>query len=130
MSYRKANILLVLVIWFWIWGICPWDVSSEAAHAGQAAHASHGHHEADDTHHASKGIEHSCAGAGAYNSNQNLLKIGWLQFHAVFSQDLTLQASSVARPLQADGFLVSLLERAVLPKLLSDYYRLYSVYRI
>lgn len=130
MSYRKANILLVLVIWFWVWGICPWDVSSEAAHAGQAAHAAHGHHEANDTHHASKGIEHSCAGAGVYNSNQNLLKIGWLQFHAVFSEDLTLQASPIVRSLQADGFWASLLERAVLPKLLSDYYRLYSVYRI
>ena len=130
MSYRKASIFLTLIVWFWIWGICPWDVSSEAAHAGQAAHAAHGHHEADDTHHASKGIEHSCAGAGVYNSNQNLLKIGWLQFHALFSEDLTLQASPIVRSLQADGFLASLLERTVLPKLLSDYYRLYSVYRI
>jgi hypothetical protein len=130
LSYRKATILLTLIVWFWVWGICPWDVSSEAAHAGQAAHAAHGHQEADDTHHASKGSEHSCAGSGVYNSNEDLLKTGWHQLQALFSQDFTLEANPIVRPLQADGFLASLLERAVLPKLLSDYYRLYSVYRI
>ncbi|TAK05768.1 MAG: hypothetical protein EPO39_10595 [Candidatus Manganitrophaceae bacterium] len=130
MSYRKATILLTLIVWFWVWGICPWDVSSEAAHAGQTAHMAHGHQEADDTHHASKGSEHSCAGAGVYNSSEDLLKTGWHQFHALFSPDLTLEANPIVRPLQANGFLSSLLERAVLPKLLSDYYRLYSVYRI
>lgn len=130
LSYRKASILLVLIVWFWVWGICPWDASSQAAQIGQAAHAAHGHQDADDTHHASKGPEHSCAGAGVYSSNQNLLKIGWFQLHAVFSYNLTLEANPAALPFQADGLPSSLLERTVLPKLLTEYYRLYSVYRI
>jgi hypothetical protein len=128
--YRKGNILLILIVWFWVWGICPWDASGEAAHAGQAAHAAHGHHEADDTHHASKGAEHSCAGAGIYNSNQNLLKIGWLQIDAAPPHNLSFEIDLPDPPFRTDGRLFSLLERAVLPKLRTEYYRLYSVYRI
>ncbi len=130
MSYRNANIIFILIVWFWVWGICPWDASSQAAQIGQAAHAAHGHQEADDIHHASKGAEHSCAGAGVYTSNEDLLKVGWHPLHAVSSHDLPFGADRAARPIQTDGFLSSLLERMVLPKLLTEYYRLYSVYRI
>jgi len=130
LSYRKANILLLLIVWFWVWGICPWELPSPGAEAGEATHAAHGHQEGDDTHHASKGMEHSCAGSGFYNSNQNLLKIGWLQLHLLSFDDLTLRGNLALQPNQTDGLMASLLQRTVLPKLLSDYYRLYSVYRI
>ncbi|MFY9268975.1 MAG: hypothetical protein WAO55_04410 [Candidatus Manganitrophaceae bacterium] len=128
--FSRSKILFLLIVWFWVWGICPWDASSQAAQIGEAAHADHGHQEADDIHHASKGAEHSCAGAGVYNSNEDLLKIGWHPLHAVSSLNLPFGADRAAQPFRADRLLSSLLERMVLPKLLTEYYRLYSVYRI
>lgn len=61
-SKRRSSIFILLLVWFFIWGICPWDNASAVAQPLNAAQARHGRQEMDDTHHASKGITHSCTG--------------------------------------------------------------------
>lgn len=124
---RKCSMLLFLTVWFFIWGICPWNNASSVAQAAEAAHAEHGHHgEADDTHHASKGSEHSCTGSISYSMK---LINDRPPDHSTPIQNLTLSTDS-AIPLHQTHSLPRPLQRHTLPKLLTEYYQLYSVYRI
>lgn len=125
---RKYSIPFFLMIWFFIWGICPWNNSSEAALIVDAAHANHGHAETDHAHHASKGIEHSCSGSISFSKSN--LKTEQSLFHATCSQDLLLLTNPATGLSQAHRFQKLLIERNTLPKLLTEYYQLYSVYRI
>lgn len=123
--------LLFLAVWFFIWGICPWNSASSVAQAAQAAHAEHGHHgEADDTHHASKGTEHSCTGSISYSIK---VKHDRPPDDSTPIQDLispVLPADRAVSLRRGDGLPTLLLERHTLPKRLTEYYQLYSVYRI
>lgn len=129
LSFRTSKVLFVLIIWFWVWGICPWDSSSAATPVMQGVHAQHGHQAAGETHHASKGGEHSCANPTLYSSSQfqkdgHLFLIdGPFSFTAVL-WNLMLSAD-------LSGYLPSSFQpRTFLPKLLTEYYQLYSIYRL
>lgn len=127
MSVRKYSILVLLTVWFFIWGICPSDSFSQITQAMEAVHTGHGHHhEMDHTHHSSKGTEHSCSGSIVYSSDNSILGL-------VFSQTSVLVPPIDTEPdnlSQVDEFQKLLFERSTLPKLISEYYQLYSVYRI
>ena len=60
----------LLLVWFFVWGVCPWDDNSAAAQTLITAHAGHGHQGMDDTHHASKGGEHSCSGSASLSKEE------------------------------------------------------------
>lgn len=125
---QKTTIPLLLLVWFFIWGICPWSNSSAVAQQTGATHAKHGHHEVDDTHHASKGTEHSCS--GSISLSKNNLKSDRPLCANVFSENISLSTDLGFRPNHNHDFLRHLFERSTLPKLLAEYYQLYSVYRI
>lgn len=119
-------ILFFLVVWFFIWGICPWNNSSPVAQTAEATHADHGHHgDMDDTHHASKGTEHSCSGSISYS-----IKLKDVRPYEHVVPVLALLPDLAIRLVQIHGRLRPPLERSTLPKLLTQYYQLYSVYRI
>lgn len=124
---QKYTIPVLLVIWFLIWGICPWSSSSAIAQPAEAAHAAHGHHGMDDTHHASKGMEHSCSGSISYSSK---LQKDRPYEQVVLNQRISPSAETDAYMSQTHGRRKLLLERRSLPKRLTKYYQLYSVYRI
>ena len=125
---QKWMIPLLLIVWFWVWGICPWNNASAAAPAVKAAHTEHGHHGIDDTHHASKGTEHSCSGSISFTKNDPKAASSLRQ--PVSTQEGWLLSDPPSRLNEIDPFLKPLLERSTLPKLLTEYYQLYSVYRI
>jgi hypothetical protein len=121
---RKCSIPFFLIVWFFIWGICPWSSSSAAAQAAEAAHAKHGHHgEAGDTHHASKGTEHSCTGSISYSKGDDGSD------RVLDFTGPTLDPSHLSGP-------AALSDRpyffgaTFLPKRLTHLYHLYVVYRI
>lgn len=125
--FRKYSAPLFLLVWFWVWGICPWNNSSAVAQVVETAHAHHGHQAGDDTHHSSKGTEHSCSGSISYSSK--------LQNDRPPEQVVSIQhLSSLTDPAiclsQFHGYRNPLFQRSALPKLLTEYYQLYSVYRI
>lgn len=62
------RVVLLLSVWFFVWGICPWSDSSASAAPYHAAHDRHGH-SASDSHHASKGGEHGCSGSLSYKKS-------------------------------------------------------------
>ena len=127
-SARKYSMLLFLTVWFFIWGICPWSTTASVAQGAEAADVGHSHHgEADGTHHASKGTEHSCTGSISYSMK---LKNDRPPDHGAPIQGLTVSADPVISLPQPHGLPRPLLERHTLPKLLTEYYQLYSVYRI
>lgn len=129
MSFRKYSTPVFLLLWFWVWGICPWSSSSSAAQAGEATHADHGHHGAmDDTHHASKGTEHSCSGSISYSSK--LQKERPYEQAGSLHQQIFFFADTSGYLNQVHGYQKLLFERSTLPKLLTEYYQLYAVYRI
>ncbi|HIE66308.1 MAG: hypothetical protein ABGX83_09420 [Nitrospira sp.] len=70
-SKKRLFTFVLLPVWFFVWGICPWDNASVAAQPLVATHAGHGHQEMDDTHHTSKGVEHSCVGAISLSKQQS-----------------------------------------------------------
>lgn len=123
---QKYSILLFLIVWFWVWGICPWNSSASVAQAMEATHTQHGHQEVDDTHHASKGVAHSCSGSIFYGFK---LRNGRPQDH-VSIQPVSLLADPIVPIVEIENFQNPLLQRRTLPKLLTEYYQLYSVYRI
>lgn len=111
---------LLLIVWFFIWGICPW--SNAAAHPGEAPTQSH--HQTDHTHHASKGSEHSCSGSISYSKSD-------------LGSDRLLNPAGAIEATIADDISLSgrhdpsyFFELTSLPRLLTAYYQLYSVYRI
>lgn len=127
-SAQKYMIPLLLLVWFWIWGICPWNDASLATRLSESSHTEQSHHGVNDTHHASKGTEHSCS--GSISLTQNNLKT---------DQTICLSFSNGHVPLSTDpaiilsrthGFLRPIFERNTLPKLLTEFYQLYTVYRI
>lgn len=124
----KPGILLLLAVWFLVWGICPWSDSLAAAEGPESAHPLHDHHEADDTHHASKGAEHSCSGSISFTKND--LKADQTFCQSLSGHDPQRSADPAIRLIQDHGILKPLLRRNVLPKLLTRYYQLYSVYRV
>lgn len=129
MSFRTSKALFLLIIWFWVWGICPWESSSAMTQVMQDGHAGHGHQETNETHHASKGGEHSCANPTLY-SNPYFQKDGPLSLidgPSSFTAVLRNPAFSVD---SSDCLPNAFLPRAFLPKLLTDYYQLYSNYRL
>ncbi|MFQ5597604.1 MAG: hypothetical protein ACE5GK_06080 [Nitrospiria bacterium] len=70
-SKQRFSISALLLVWFFVWGVCPWDNASVAAQALGGAHARHGHREMDDTHHASKGGEHSCTMSASLSKEES-----------------------------------------------------------
>ncbi len=134
MKYRsvlpnRMTTCFLLLVWFFVWGVCPWSDSSSVAHAGEATHADHGHHgDMDDTHHASKGAEHSCSGSISYSSK--LQKERPREQAASVYQYFFSPTDPPIHLNQAHGYQKPLLERSILPKLLTEYYQLYSIYRI
>ncbi|MDC4204715.1 MAG: hypothetical protein MPW14_16145 [Candidatus Manganitrophus sp.] len=113
---------LFLVIWFFIWGICPWDNTLSAAQAGNPG--AHGHSEATDPHHASKGTEHSCSGSISYSKSD-------LGSERCLSQTEPVGTTVVVpdRPIRLNDPSY-FFELSFLPRLFTDYYQLYSIYRI
>lgn len=114
---------LFLIIWFFIWGICPWDTSMPVLQAAQEPPVSHHRSGATDTHHASKGTEHSCSGSISYTqsdpgSDRLLNSAG----------PAIMTAMAADRPVRCN--LPYFFEATSLPRLLTAYYQLYSVYRI
>lgn len=108
---------LFLVIWFFIWGLCPWDNTLCAAQAGEG-------HPGSQTHHASRGTEHSCAGSISYSKSD-------LGSERYLSQTDPIGITVVVpdRPARLND-LPYFFELSFLPRLLTDYCQLYSVYRI
>ncbi|MCG3113299.1 MAG: hypothetical protein MCM46_15900 [Candidatus Manganitrophus sp. SB1] len=127
MLFRKYSTPVFLLLWFWIWGICPWDSSSAVAQPLEAAHAQHGHRSADDTHHASKGTEHSCSGSISYSSK---LQKDRPYEQVVLIQHIFPSTDPADWQRRSNGYQQPLFERSTLPKLLTEYYQLYAVYRI
>lgn len=118
---------LLLAVWFLVWGICPWGEAPSTAQAAEkhASHASHAHSGSSETHHASKGAEHSCSGAISYSdpdSNHLLRAAG----AAGPAEPTVALPDSRLRSGRASYFF----ELTALPRLLGAYYQLYSVYRI
>jgi hypothetical protein len=127
-SVQKYTIPLLLIVWFWVWGICPWN-SSAAADTVEAARSGH-HHGVDETHHASKGTEHSCTGAISFTQTHQEKALFDLR-HAGFAfRDLPLLIAAGPCPTRLLKGVRPLFERSTLPKRLTEYYQLYSVYRI
>lgn len=125
---RKCSVLVVLTIWFFIWGICPSDNSSPKAQAREMADTRHGHpYEMDHTHHSSKGTEHSCSGSIVYNSDNSNLGLVFSHTTSVLIPPIDTDSDNLSK---VDEFQKLLFERNSLPKLISQYYHLYSVYRI
>jgi hypothetical protein len=127
LSFRKYSISFFLLLWFWVWGICPWDSAATAAHPLETAHTEHGHHGMDDTHHASKGTEHSCSGSISYSSK---LQKDRPCEQVVWSHPIFPSTDPGVRLNQSHGYQKLLFERSTLPKLLTEYYQLYAIYRI
>jgi hypothetical protein len=126
---NRTTICLLVLVWFVIWGICPWNSSSSVAQAGEATHDAHGHHgDVDDTHHASKGTEHSCSGSISYSSKVQKERPQEQTFSVY--QHPSLFTDPLIHLRQAHGYQKSLVEKSNLPKLLTEYYQLYSIYRI
>lgn len=124
---RKCSIAFFLTVWFFVWGVCPWG-DAPVAQGAEAADAEHRHHGgADETHHASKGTEHSCTGSISYSMK---LQSDRPLDHSIPIQDLMSSADPVISLHRPHGLLRPLCERHALPKLLTEYYQLYSVYRI
>lgn len=119
---------LFLLVWFWIWGICPWNDASLPAQVLDGSHAEQGHHGVDDTHHASKGTEHSCSGSISFT--QNNLKTDQTLCLSFSKENITPSIDPAMTLSHTHGFLRPLFERNTLPKLLSEFYQLYAVYRI
>lgn len=113
---------LLLIVWFFIWGICP--NTTPRVQAAEALPVHPNHHEADDTHHASKGAEHSCSGSISYSKSDLGSDRLWSSAEssetAVFIVD---PSSGLPHP-------PYFFELTFLPRLLTAYYQLYSVYRI
>ncbi len=79
LSKQRFSISALLLLWFFVWGVCPWDNNSAAARTLITAHAGHGHQETDDTHHASKGGEHSCSGSASLSEEESTWRKGTLK---------------------------------------------------
>lgn len=125
---RKYAIMSLLLLWFFLWGICPWDSSSAAAQPLEAAHTQHGHHGTDDTHHASKGSEHSCSGSILYSNEKSVEGKGCLKPVATkrFSALIVLQ-SDLYQPYHLS---LSLSQTPQLPKRFSNLYQFNPTLRI
>ncbi len=113
---------LFLIVWFFIWGICPWSNATPLAQAAEDSHPQHHHHNADGTHHASKGAEHSCSGSISYTksdfgSDRLLSPVG----------PVTIRFADCPARLNHPPYFF---ESTILPRLLTAYYQLYSVYLI
>lgn len=129
MWFGTSKIFLLLIVWFWVWGICPWDSSSAATWMMPDGHVQHDHQEAGETHHASKGDEHSCANPTLYSSSQFQRDrlpplVNGFSFFAAFLGSPAFSAST------SDDLPAPFRPHAFLPKLLTEYYQLYSNYRI
>ncbi|MBI3802194.1 MAG: hypothetical protein HY282_00325 [Nitrospirae bacterium] len=111
---------LLLIVWFFIWGICPW---SNATPMAQAA-GEHAHPGADRSHHSSKGAEHSCSGSISY-SKSDLGSDRLLDSVEPIEPALILAGCPAG-----SNRLPYFFELTSLPRLLNAYYQLYSVYRI
>lgn len=128
MSFQKYSTVVFLFLWFWVWGVCPWDSSSPVAQPLESAHAQHGHQAADDTHHASKGTEHSCSGSISYSSIK--LQKDRPNEQVILIQHIFPSVEPAVYLSQTHGHQKLLFERSTLPKLLTEYYQLYAIYRI
>jgi hypothetical protein len=122
---QKYMIPLLLIVWFWVWGICPWN--NAAAPTVEGPRTEQSHHGVDDTHHASKGTEHSCSGSISFTKTD--LKAASSLYHTISTQEVSLISPAMSVD-QIDRFLKPLIERSTLPKLLTEFYQLYSIYRI
>lgn len=127
-SSNRYSIPVLLVVWFWVWGICPWNSPFSPPEASNVSQTDHGHHGIDDTHHASKGTEHSCS--GSIPLTESNLKSDRILSDSVSPIGLLLSEDAAIGPIRIDRFQKHLFERHALPKLLTEYYQLYSVYRI
>lgn len=125
---NRFLISVLLLFWFFIWGICPWDNSSEAAQILEMAHTQHGHQAAEDTHHASKGIEHSCSGSISYSQVKLIEGKGFLK-PAPLSESIVL----VVLPLslsQPHHLSLPFSQTPQLPKRFSELYQFNPTLRI
>lgn len=128
MSVRRYSVLVLLTVWFFIWGICPSDNFQPVAQAMETVHTGHGHHhEMDHTHHSSKGTEHSCSGSIVYNSDNSNSGPVFSHTTSVLVPPIDTDPDNLS---QVDEFQKLLFGRDTLPKLISEYHHLYSVYRI
>ena len=115
---------LLLIVWFFIWGICPWGNPPPPAQAAEDHPASHAHSGSAETHHGSKGAEHSCSGSISYSksdlgSDPLLNRAG--------AVEATVLVADRSAGLRCPPYFF---ESTSLPRLLTAYYQLYSVYRI
>jgi len=113
---------LFLVIWFFIWGICPWNSAAEAQAAEEHPPSRHASERAD-THHASKGTEHSCSGSISYTKSDFSS-----DRHLDPAEPVIVAATAANRSIRSHH--PYFFEATFLPRLLTAYYQLYSVYRI
>ena len=131
--HSKISLVALLVLWYIVWGVCPWNNASAAAQPYYTAHTSHGHaagHPAEESHHASKGSEHSCTGSAAYSSPEKLsqqcamvAQTGFLSLAALHDVDTGLfRATRPSRPF--------FFQASVLPKRFADLSLFYSVFLI
>jgi hypothetical protein len=111
----------LLIVWFFVWGICPW--ATPVASAAEEQPASHAHSEATGPHHASKGTEHSCSGAVSYTKSD-------LGSDRLFDPAGPIEATPIVLYRCAGPNHPYFFELIFLPRLLTEYYQLYSVYRI
>ncbi|MFY9271108.1 MAG: hypothetical protein WAO55_15300 [Candidatus Manganitrophaceae bacterium] len=121
---HRVSISVFLLTWFFVWGICPWENPSATAQPLRAVHVGHGHREGDDTHHASKGSEHGCTGSISYTKKSEDSRY---PLHAVAP---LISLLAVASPPIGFDRHPYFFESTFLPKQLTEYYQLYSVYRI
>lgn len=114
---------VLLIVWFFIWGICPWSPTASVAQAAETAHAAHGHHGMEETHHASKGTEHSCSGSISYTKSD-------LGSDRVLNRPGSVEATAITAGGPVRLNLPYFFDATFLPRLLTAYHQLYSVYRI
>lgn len=113
---------LLLIVWFFIWGLCPWSAPASIVQAPGPAHAEHAGRKSD-THHAAKGTEHSCSGAISYSKSD-------LGSDRLLNATGLIETTVLIANHPGSNRPPYFFESTFLPKLLTAYYQLYSVYRI
>lgn len=120
MGSKKPFFLLFLILSFSIWLICPWNNLSLEASSYASTHTAHGHPSAheDESHHASKGIDHGCTNPFSYSKEDTSSKISSSYIEALEIESSTHQATTVT---------IQLFDPHP-PKFLIHLYQIYSVY--
>lgn len=130
MDRRRFCLTIIIAVSFSIWGICPWNESSQAAEYFNSTHAGHGHtagHE-EETHHASKGYDHGCINPVSFSKEE--ISSCPDKFHSSIAASLTPSTLEMETRIYDVSIVQSQLISAFPLESFVHLYQLYSVYRI